>query len=40
MWYKNNKTGGWNTLNNEDVWAAVKKQVMNKPVPRIEVFMR
>lgn len=40
MWYKNVKTGGWNTLNNEDVWASIKKQVMNKPVPRIEVFMR
>ncbi|RIA90745.1 hypothetical protein C1645_769234, partial [Glomus cerebriforme] len=38
MWYKN-KTGGWAILNNDSVWTSVKKQVMSKPIPRIEVFM-
>ncbi|CAG8507672.1 5885_t:CDS:10 [Funneliformis caledonium] len=39
MWYKN-KIGIWTELNNEEVWISVKKLVVDKAIPRIEVFMR
>ncbi|CAI2167749.1 3887_t:CDS:10 [Funneliformis geosporum] len=35
MWYKN-KSGVWTELSNEEVWVIVKKQVVDKAIPRIE----